>query len=451
LEIITAEEIANIDFGSGPEANPLTNQLGITAGAIYAFERQERRLDEELRKYDPYFSGSFKFAGAYEMVNGRKLAGTDRNKLRSSGLIERAANGAVDRIYFGAVSLGNIEPASQPYYQLSEGGLGVNFAKAGSIDEMIQVFGTTANGDSGAGDFDLRFFLSNKVRTFGFNYDEKRLADSGVTEMGGYSTGFALAESPHLTSGDYDLVDVYGGSQIAPWTGMSLEKLAVPQTESGFNEADGDFSWVLNNSAGGTLNECVAFLDALAQTDDDIDSGTETDTKGRRVGTWYSYNATGQIVTRSGADSLGLYIENIPVADQQRVVFKDDAGLLKTYPFSVQLNFSVGANAAADANAWYHAHYLDGAAGADFNTPNAVTVNDSLGAPIKGSVGGLTVISKGYDYDGNTQAGLPAATPKDVVVQCEGDGGATQAKTVFTISRTAIINVTVAPGLETNV
>lgn len=451
IELITAEELSQVDLGSGLEDNPLTNQLGITIGACYAFERQERRVDEELRKFDLYFRGSFKFAGAYEIVNGRKLAGTDRQKVRGTGLIERASNGAVDRIYFGVVSLGNIEPASQPYYQLSDGGAPVDFAKPGPVDEMVQVFGSTANGDTGAGNFDDLFFLSNKVRSFGFNYDEKRLSDSGIAEMGGYSAGFALGESPHLTTGVYSLANVYGGSQIAPWTGMSLEKLAVASSRSGFNETDGNFSWVLNNTGDGNLNQCVAFLDALAQTDDDIDSGTETTTQGKRVGTWYTYDAQGRIVTRSGADSNGLLIENLPIADQQRIVFTDDAGNTKTYPFFVQVNVTVGANAAADSNAWYHAHYLDGDGGQDFNTSLAVTVEDSNSVPVKGSVGGLSSILFGYDYDGNDQAGLVAGENKDIVFQCEGDGGATQAKTVFTITRNATINVAAAPGLETNV
>jgi hypothetical protein len=449
IEVITREELEQVDLGSGPEDNPLTNQDGITMGALYGFERQERRTDEELRKYDTYFAGSFKFAGAYEVINGRKFADDDRQKLRNSGWIERAANGAVDRIYFGVVSLGNIEATSQPYYQLVLGGAPSDFAKAGSVNEAVQVFGTTANGDTGAGTIDNLFFLTNKIRTFGFNYDEKGLADSGVNEMSGYSTGFALGESAHLTSGTYALDDVYT-TPIAPWTGMSLEKLAVASTEGGFNEADGDFTWVLNNTGNGTLNECVAFLDALAQTDDDIDSGSETITNGKRVATWYTYNAQGQIVTRSGADSLGLFIDNLPIADQQRVVFKADDASLKTYPFQVQVNLQVGANAAADANAWYHNFYLDGAGSADYGTPGAVTVNDAEDDPVKGDVDSNTTISYAYDYDGNTQAGLSAASNKDVVALCEGDGGATQAKTVFTISRTPTVNVAVAPGLETN-
>ena len=450
IEVITREELAQVDLGSGLEDNPLTNQDGITMGALYGFERQERRTDEELRKYDTYFAGSFKFAGAYEVINGRKFADDDRQKLRNSGWIERAANGAVDRIYFGVVSLGNIENLSQPYYQLALGGPPTDFAKAGGINESVQVFGTTENGDTGAGTIDNLFFLTNKVRTFGFNYDEKGLVDSGVNEMSGFSTGFALNESLHLTSGAFSLADVYGGAQIAPWTGMSLEKLAVAVSHGGFNEADGNFTWVLNNTLGGTLNECVAFLDALAQTDDDIDSGSETTTNGKRVATWYTYDAQGRIVTRSGADTLGLFIDNLPVADQQRVVFKADDGSLKTYPFQVQVTLQVGSNAAADANAWYHNFYLDGAEGADYGTPDAVTVQDASFEAVKGNVAARTSIAYAYDYDGNTQAGLDAGIDKDVVALCEGDGGATQAKTMFTISRTATVNVAVAPGLETN-
>ncbi len=464
LEIITFEELTPIDLsskgGGVTDPNPLSNQDGIRFEALYAFENQERRIDETLRQYDRYTKGTFKYGGAYELINSRKFDdadGTatssttdDRNKIRSSGWIERALDGGVDRIYYGVRSLGNIEELSQPYYQLSAGGVPVDFSKDGGIDEAIQVFGDTGNtpADSNAGDFDSRTYLSSKVRTFGYNYDEKQLADSGITEMGGYFSGFALGESGHLTTGDYDLADVYGVGQIAPWTGMSLEKLAVAQTETGFNEADGDFTWILNNTGGGTLDECVAFLDALAQTDDDIDSGSETVTNGKRVGTWYTYNASGQIVTRSGADSLGLFIENIPTADQQRVVFTADDTSTKTYPFNVDVKVTVGATAVADSNAWYHAFFEP-----DYGTAGAITVEDNSATAVKGNVTADQVSNRidfGFDYDGDTIGGT-AGTNKDVVFLCEGDGAATQAKTIFTISRTATITATCAPALETNV
>ena len=43
VQIITREELAQVDLGSGNEDNPLTNAFGITMQACYLFENQERR------------------------------------------------------------------------------------------------------------------------------------------------------------------------------------------------------------------------------------------------------------------------------------------------------------------------------------------------------------------------------------------------------------------------
>ena len=451
IEFIAASELAQVDLGGGLEDNPLTTDLGIKFEAIYAFENQERRTDEALREFDRWTKGSFKFAGAYEFINSRKPStAADRNIIRGSGWRELASDGGIDRIYFGNKGLSNIEATSQPYYQLAPGGAPTDYAKQGQIDEAVQVFGSTANtpSDATAGDFDTRTYEAVSIRTFGFNYDRKETTtDLGIAELGGYSTGFAVNETPHLTTGSYTLADVYGGSQIAPWTGMSLTLLGAPQTETGFNETDGNFSWVLTNTNNASLAECVAFLDALAQTDDDIDSGAGT-TNGKRVSTWYTYNAQGQIVTRSGADGNGLYIENIPTADEQSIVFTDDAGDTKTRPFSVSVQADVGATAKADVLAWYHSFFA-----AAYNTSSAVTVQDSGAVEVKGNASTADVSNKinfAFDYDGDTIGGT-AGTDKDCVFLCEGDGGATQAKTLYTITRTAIIAFACAPSTETNV
>jgi hypothetical protein len=444
VQLITREELATVDFGSGAVPNPLTNADGLTLRALYAFERQQRKVDETLRQYKTYLAGSFKYAGAYEFQNGRKLAGTDRQKIRGSGWIERAANGAVDRIYFGVRSLGAIGSGSQPYYQLTAGGAPANFAKTGPINEAVQVFGSTTNGDSGAGSFDSRSYLAISVRTFGNNYDRKLLTDSGVTEMGGYSTGFALGESTHLTTGAFTLANVYGGSQIAPWTSMSLEHFASAQSRTGFIEGAGLFSNILHNTAGGSLNQVVAYLDAIAQTDNDIDAGTGT-INGKRVSVWYSYDSQGRIVT-----AAGLAIDNLPTADQQRLVQTANDGSPRTYPFFSGVTVTLGANAAADSNAWYHCFYKDGSGTSDYNTGGAVTVHDASGNPVKGLVSGATSISFAYAYDTNTEAGLSAGADKEVIFLCEGDGVATQALTDFIILRSASVPASCVPGLENN-
>ena len=425
-----------IEFGTA-ETNPLTNQMGISIGAVYGFERQQRRVNEFLRQYDYYEKGVFKYAGAYELVNERLFStigsntGDDRTKLRGSGWLERNIGGTVTATYFGVRSLGNIESASQPYYQLAEGGGGtpINFQKAGDIDEAIAGTGAMS-------------YLSNKVRTYGQNYDEKTLVDSGISEMSGYSAGFALGEGPHLTTvpATYPLANVYGTAQIAPWTGMSLERYATGQVKSGFNEAAGTFSWILHNAGTGTLNQIVAYLDAVAQTDNDIDSGTVTVTRGKRIRTLYYYDAAGRHITRRGfsiADNLGLHIDDVPTADRQKIRFVDNGDMLKTYPFMVSLQITVGANAAADPNGWYHVWRTVG-----YGSGTAITVLNSAGSAMKGSTYGQNVVTQEYDWAGG-QLGI--------TIECEGDGVATQAKTVATITENAVVSVVCSPGLETNI
>lgn len=480
VELITAEESTNVTYPVGhtsytdglPEANPLTQQLGVKFEALYAFENQERRKDETLRKFDRYFKGTFKYGGAYELVNARKFddvdgsdtglannsAGDsdDRVKLRGSGWIERNVAGAIGRIYYGMASLGNIEDLSQPYYQLSAGGVPVDLAKDGPADEAIQVYGDIAV-DTNTTTFDTRTYMSMKIRTFGYNYDEKLLADSGVSQMDGYASGFALGETPHLTSGNYTLADVYGGAQIAPWTNMGLEELDTPQTETGFTTADGDFTWVVNNTTPGNLDQVVAFLDALAQTDDDINDHATNVTNGKRVGTWYTYSADGKIQPRVGTGAVGegLFIEGLVGTDKNRVIFTDDAGDTKVYPSYSNVSVTVGADAVADTLAWFHAFFLDGPAAADYNTAAALTVEDASDVEIKGTVNssGFRVVNDivfEFDWYGDIIGG-PIETNKDCVFLCEGDGGVTQAKTVFTLTSAASITASCIPLVETNV
>lgn len=463
IQLIGVDELATVDFGAGAVANPLVQADGITMRALYNFENARRRLDETLRKYKRGTDGDYRFAGAYSFVNGVKLDGTDRTKIRGSGFIEYAATGDgatnVDRIYHGVTSLVDIQPATVSYYALvtatDEATLQAatwnNFVRAGDINETVQVFGSTANGDAGAGNFDYKTrTLVVRVRSWGYNAGETTSVASGISEFSGNSAGYGVGESLNPAN-SYALADVYGGAKIAPWTGMTLEKLASPQVETGFNEADGSFTWVLNNTGGGTVAQCAAFLDALSLQDADIDTGSGT-YNGKKGRVWYSRNAAGKVVT-SSIGGAGLFIEGLSVAEKQNIIMTDNAGSAKTYPYFPSCEITVGAAAVADPNAWYQVFYVDGAAGADFDTAAAVTVKDSAGVDVKGSVSANAVgnkISFAYSYDTETSAGLTAGTDKAMVVVVEGDGGVAQAITYFTMTRTAVVAVSCVPPTDNN-
>lgn len=437
--------------GGATDANPLSKQDGLKFEAIYAFENQERASDETLRQYDRWTSGSFKFGGAYNFINGRTPAtDSDRQLIRGSGWNEYNADGSVQKIYFGNKGLSNIEATSQPYYQLGVFTTSTDYAKAGQIDEAVLVY------ENGVSDNRTNPEIVS-IRTYGYNYDRKATdIDLGIAELGGYSTGFAVNESTHLTTNTTNMpfTSVWGTDANSPqassgaWANMTLEKLTTAVTRDEFAETAGDFTWVLNNPDSSTLDQCVAFLDAVATVTVDIDSGANTTTIGKDVDTWYTYNAAGQVITKSGADSLGLYIYNVPVADQQRVKFTDDSGATKSYQFLVGVEANVGATAKADANAWYHSFFA-----ADYNTASATAVQDSSHVDVKGlasTADGSNLIKYNFDYDADTVGGA-AGTDKNAVFLCEGDGGATQAKTLYTLTRSTTIAFTCAPGVETNV
>ena len=463
IQLIGVNELATVDFGSGAVANPLTNFDGVTLRALYNFENARRRVNETLRKYKRGLKGSYRFAGAYNFVNGVKLASTDRNKIRASGWIEYAASGdgetTADRIYHGVTSLVAIQAGTTPYYALVtatdeatlQAATWTSFVRAGAISEAVQVFGTTANGDTGAGSFDYKErILVVRVRSWAYKPGETTSVATGIAEFSGFSAGYGVGESINPAN-TYALADVFGGARVAPFTGMSLEKLASPQVETGFNESNGSFTWVLHNSGGGTAAECAAYLDAVILQASDIDagSGSYVGTKGR---VWYSRNASGKIVTAS-IGGAGLFIEGLSVSEKQNVILTDNAGATKTYPYFPSVEITVGAVAVSDPNAWYRVMYADGAGALDFDTGSAVTVQNSSGVDVNGNVASAAVggkISFAYAYDTNTQAGLSAGADKPMVVLVEGDGIAGQAITYFTCKKESVIPVSCIPSLDNN-
>ena len=469
IEFLTADDVPNVTYPAthpnwsdgSPEANPLTAALGIKFEAIYAFENQERSSSvvsgEDLRQYDRWTSGTFKFGGAYNFVNARVPASdVDREVIRGSGWNEFDASGVALRKYFGNKGLSNIEAASQPYYQQSIQGTATDFAKVGQIDEAILVY-HDSTGDGNPDTLDAVTYEAVSIRTYGNNYDRKNTVDDlGIAELGGYSTGFALNESVHLTTteGNMPYADVMT-TPAGVWANMVLNHIAAPSAKTGeFSDETGTrvFSWELISPDSATLDDMVAWLDAFATEDamEADDLGVNTGNLGKDIETWYSYNAAGQVVTKSGVDPTteGLYLNDVPTADQQRVVMTDDGGTVKAYSFKVQIEAEVGATAKADANAWYHSYFA-----AAYNTSSAITVETDASAEVKGlasTANGDNKIVFTFDYTGDTVGGS-ADTDKDCVFLCEGDGGATQQKTLYTITKSTTVAFACSPGSENNV
>lgn len=485
FQLITYEELTQVDLGSGLEDNPLRNATKIEMLALYFFVLQEVEADTLLQGYrrfvDAVGNKMATLVGATSFLNGVKLAsgtvdvngaggslGDDRLKIAGSGMTEFAVtNGGnvdIDRIYTGARSLQDIQATSQPYYLLSQSSseahrqaaTPVDFSKPGDVDELIQAFGSTANGDAGAGNFDYTdYVLILSVREFGYTISEVNSTDSGVPELGAVSVGYGLGHSLVSELSGITEADVWGGAQIAPYTGLGFTILTTPTTETSFNEADGDFTYRVTNSGGATRVQIRAWLDKLMQSDADENANTGVTGvfKPKRSDPLYTINSVGKMVTRQG-----LFIENIPASDEQDVIFVDDAGDQKTRPFNVEVRVKLLAIWFNDPAPYFRIVYEDGAAAQDYATDTAVTVNDASAVALIGddtdgrivSVSTYYELRFSYAYDSNTQAGLSAGADKDLVLRVGGIRDTKEREVTFTITRQSLINVDGSTDLETN-
>lgn len=448
IEVIIDAELATVDFGAGAVPNPLTLDAKPTNRAIYDLHQAERETDETFRAFRPFLIGRFKLAKAFDYIYGASLGG-DRSRVASSGWREfggaRGTN--LNRIYFNVSSLPSILDTSQGYAQLARDGATFDFTRPGNFDEAIQVFGTTANGDAGAGDFDDRTFLAVSVRTYGQRHDRVILEDFGTTELEGYGILAALGESPHPTTGTYTEAQVYGGAAIAPWDDITFDVLGAPETKTGFNEADGDFSLIIRNpSAGGSasLDQVIAWIDAASADDSDIaDTGTWN---GKQREQLYSYNDQGIPVFIDG-----LFIEGLPTSDLQRLIISDDSGAQKTFPFIPEVRIPIPDIAQGTATGWYHAHVFDGSGAADYNTAAAVTMQDNAGAEVKGPIGALTQLSHGVGFDTFALAGITPGDDFQVIYTFGSDGEFEENSVILDITRTSLIPGSISLTPENNI
>lgn len=441
LEFYFDTEVSQVDYGSGLEANRLTDTNRPTLATLYAFERARREVNITLRQFDVFLEGKYKRAGAYEFVNGRTFATIGEWKnVDASGWNEKDVNKVIQKSIYGAISLGNIEPNSQPFYSFADG-VPVDFSRPGAVSEGVVVY---ENGGP-----DNRGVFNIGVRTFGYTFSSKSLLDLPYDTTDADIGGFAITESEKkwITDAGYTLDSVFT-NPVAPFDGMTFAKLSSAVTRTGFAGADEDFTYVLYNTGSGTVQEVMAKLDAFSSQDDNMNTGTDNDSSiihGKRESEWYSIDADNRLVTKQG-----LFIDGLPASESQKIVQTSDNGTACTYAYYPSVAIDVGLNAKADSNAWYQVYYKDGSADADFNKANAVTVQDKDGNDVKGSINGND-ISFLYDYVGNTQAGLTGDTDKVMIVEVEGNGVATSAKTEFTLKKQDVNSVTCSPSLETNI
>lgn len=463
LQLITLDELATVDLGSGLEANPLTSSDKIQALALYFFVLQEVQADPTLQQFrisvDAVSNRMGKLVGATAFLNAITLDTNttttnldDRDKIADSGFTEFAVGGVINAIYHGVKSLTAINATTQPFYMLAaslsetdrQAATPIDFDQLGDINSVIKSY---TNGGSD----DLNSVLIIGAREFGYTIGETNSTEAGVAELGAYSQGYGIGNSIVSSIAALTQADVFGGLQVAPYTGLGFFINATSVARTGFVEADGNFRDKITNTGGASLLQIRAWMDMLMQqdTDQNDNTGVTGVFRPKRAEPLYTIDgATGKLVTRAG-----LYIENLSAADEQSIIQTDDLGNQKTYPFNSGVVITVSQAWLTDTLPWYRLMYNDAAGLNDFDTANAITVKDSSGTAISGNATNATgtTISVSYAYDVETAGGnVTAGADQDVVLQIGGVDTSKTRTIPFTITRSSTIPVDASTDAETN-
>jgi len=434
------------------------NENGVTLKALYSFLKEEWRLDPNTKNLaafdfplDPITDESFEFKNGWDFEND-----TARYLIRDAGWAVKNTSGALTQGWTGLIGLGNIESNDQLYYQQVSGGSAVNVQLTGQINQAVQVYrdddgdGNVAEGS----DFDRRTYLKLFGREQGQIYGASQLSDIGVTSMAFQAYRFPLATATDLKVTVADTgIDANSDNvaDVAPYSGMSITYHSTPQVRS-IGGTNRNFGIIINGN-GGTAEQIYQFVQWSLRRTTDINAGA-----GSLVGkiadellVFVGDTLKTKASTNPEGGGTGVFIDNYQTIDVNRLVFVDNTGTERTFPFVAALTINFGANLIADPDAKYWVYFttLPGA-GNDFGESGAIIVDDNSGADMAGNVSGASSVTKTFNYDGNVQGGRTAGTDAAITVIGIGLGGSQHVKATATIGRSTSNVVALVAALERN-
>lgn len=410
---------------------------GVTGQALYSFLKEEWKNDPTLIPY-PFPMVSIT-PEQFEFVEGWGPANdTTRNLLRSCGWREITAANVIEREYMGIVSLGNIESTSQPYYAFSSDTSATDFDFTGVINQGIQTFGDSSNGN-----FDKRSdTLTIFVRTQGNTYGSSTSTSIGLTGLNYIANRFPLSEETDtkISTSDTDI------QNNAPYTGMSIRLYPSTQART-IGGVIYNFGVVIDGN-NGTAEQIYEFVQYQLRQPTDIDVDAGQDNIGNLQDEMVEFvgdTLKTKLINNGDGGGGGVFIDDYQEVDINRLVFVDSTGTERTFPFVASGSLVFNANASSDSDLVYRMFFTSG-----FGTASAILVDDNDGLDISGSLGGASSISFTFDYDNNTQGGRTAGTDANVTVVAIGLETAQYVAAEGTITRATGQNISLVAPLERN-
>jgi hypothetical protein len=208
-----------------------------------------------------------------------------------------------------------------------------------------------------------------------------------------------------------------------------------------------DFGILVDGNSG-TLQEIYEFVQYKLRQPTDIDDGIGDETG--QVSDAMLRFVGPTLKTKLTADG-GVYISNFLIADTNDLVFVDDLGTERTYPYVAAgvINFNDNLQLdGADAKYWM---YFADAGGNLYNTSSAIIVNDNDLSPISGDLtGNIASVQFSFDYEGNVQGTRTPNVNAAIVLIAIGTNNAQYVSATDTLTRSTLMSFTLTAAKERN-
>ena len=481
IQLIATGNLSN----TGPAA-----ENGVTGQAIYSFLKEEWKDDDTLNKFKfPLFMYT-KTDGTLQ--NGWGWADdTTRSLIRDFGWQEGASQ------YAGMATLGDVDnDADQAYYVQSPAynATTTNFQFTGELNEAIDITGATSY---------VKAFLRIELKTFA-EYDLVTQQNLALLEPILYKFPFENANDIKYTVSDATVSSTtpYTNMKINYLAGEGFTTAAATTYAIGDVVQDGTGRWAYCTGAGtvttpggsyssfggtstweayageiqiganyyafnriidaatGSVDEVYQWMQWSLRQATDINANDITPVGQRSGLTMNGKNA--ELLGFFVGDNLNTYggvgvinLDTNSINDITLGAINVDTGGLnatthlplsytgQTYPFTAAgtLEFSSNLVGEPDADTRYTMYFTTNPAG-NFDTSNAVIVDDNGGTDINGQITSAS-IAWDFDYDNNVQGGRTKGTDAAVTVVAQGLDAAQHTEVTFTIQRATGQTITV--------
>jgi hypothetical protein len=401
---------------------------GVTGQCLYSWLKEEWKSNTDYIKFP--FPMEAITPEQFEFINGwLPFDDATRKLIRTAGWAEKNAGGAVLRQYMGVISLGDLGENDQPYYRFGTASA-TDFAYEGPVNEAIQIFGDTDNGN----------FNHTNGQTLDIYCREqgKTYTASNNTAIGAANLTYITYRFP-LTNG-VDLNIVASDATIAadaPWTNITIEYYGTNQDRD-IGGTDYPFRIIIDSDATATTQQIYEKIQYLLRQDVDIDSGDGT-VNGKTADELLRF------VGPTLVGAFSVFIDALNSNFLNSVEYTDQNGITRTYPFVAAGTINFGANAGSgDFKYWM---FFTTNPGGNYGTGDAIIVNDADGNPIAGTYAGAAVPFS-FAYDANIQGGRTAGTDAGVTVLGIGLSGGQFIAVEQTIGEAVGQNILLAPAQE---